>query len=157
MKKTEQKTKKNQSDRTAFKLCVYYSHKPTGIPYTYIETGLKKNRKYHDSHDFILSGNGYVTRHDLALNKLLTHLEKHKDKITQALLFANDHVNKKQYLIGQFGKNEEFNRFIQPEFISYDNKNIFFNGLIAPPIEEFDLHYFNLVKSDPIKTNYKPI
>ena len=135
----DQGQKMRETDLTKFKLVVYYSHKSSGVPYSYLDIEGKKNRKYHDSHDFILTSEGNKTRHDLALNKLLNHLEKWKSHIYSALIFVNDFTNSQQLLIGKFHKNEEFNQFIQPLFKSYDNNQVFYSDLIAPPLQIYAL------------------
>lgn len=159
---------KHEPDTTKFKLIVWYAEKPNGEFYSEVEKLQNKNRKYHDSIDFILTPGGYVTRHDEALNKLLHHLEKYKSKIINAWLLMNDFANSKQYLIGQFFKDENKNKFIQPTFTKYEkiqyNEKIIFDkwnkeqfeikqrelianqvfctGLLAPPIREFTLKHF---------------
>lgn len=158
---------KHERDTTKFKLIVWYSEKPNGEYYSEIEKLQNKNRKYHDSIDFILTPGGYVTRHDEALNKLLHHLEKYKSKIINAWLLMNDFADGKQYLIGQFFKDENKNKFIQPIFTNYnkvqyneritfvkDNPHlfnirqrelitnqVFCTGLLAAPLREFSLKY----------------
>lgn len=144
--------KSHESDLTKFKLVVYYSHKSSGVPYSYLDIEGKKNRKYHDSHDFILTPDGYKTRHDLALNKLLSHLEKWKSHIYSALIFVNDFVKSEQLLIGKFHRNEEFNEFIQPIFKSYDNNQVFFSDLLAPPLQIYKLKKQITPKQHQIKT-----
>ena len=145
--------KNRETDLTKFKLVVYYSHKASGVPYSYLDIEGKKNRKYHDSHDFILTADGYKTRHDLALNKLLSHLEKWKSHIYSALIFVNDFVKGEQLLIGKFHRNEEFNEFIQPLFKSYDNNQVFVSDLIAPPLQVYKLQNKILPKKHQAPTS----
>lgn len=158
---------KKEFDSTAFKLVCWYNQKPNGIFYTQQEIDANKNRKYHDSIDFILTTSGNVTRHDEALNKLLHHLEKYKQRIINAWLFYNDHVNDKQYLIGTFSQDEHRNKFVQPTFRHYTkvyyservefNKNlpaqfeikerelranhVFVSGLLGEPLKEYRLKH----------------
>lgn len=159
---------KHEPDTTKFKLIVWYAEKPNGEFYSEVEKLQNKNRKYHDSIDFILTPGGYVTRHDEALNKLLHHLEKYKSKIINAWLLMNDFADSKQYLIGQFFKDENKNKFVQPTFTNYqkikytekiyfDKSNpeqfdikekelqvneVFCTGLLAAPLREFTLRHF---------------
>lgn len=159
---------KHEKDTTKFKLIVWYAEKPNGEYYSEVEKLQNRNRKYHDSIDFILTPGGYVTRHDEALNKLLHHLEKYKSKIINAWLLMNDFADSKQYLIGQFFKDENKNKFIQPTFTNYqkikytekiyfDKSNpeqfdikekelqvneVFCTGLLAAPLREFTLKHF---------------
>lgn len=159
---------KHEQDTTKFKLICWYSEKPNGEYYSELEKQQNRNRKYHDSIDFILTPGGYITRHDEALNKLLHHLEKYKSKIINAWLLMNDFADSKQYLIGQFFKDENKNKFIQPLFTHYSkvqyNEKIIFSkddptqfdikqrelqanqvfctGLMAAPLKEFTLKHF---------------
>lgn len=159
---------KHEPDSTKFKLVVYYDKKPNGEHYTQFEKASNKNRKYHDSIDFILTPGGYVTRHDEALNKLLHHLEKYKSNIINAMLFMNDHVNDKQFCIGKFSKDENKNQFIQPIFKHYQKviytekiietsktvtgfdiqektlttSQVFAVDLLAPPLSEYKLRRY---------------
>lgn len=159
---------KHEPDTTKFKLCVWYDKKPNGEHYTQFEKESNKNRKYHDSIDYILTPLGYVTRHDEALNKLLHHVEKYKANIIRALLYVNDHINDKQYLIGKFERDETKSQFIQPLFKHYDkiqytekiietNKTVtgfeiqnktlstsqvFYSGLLAQPLSEYKLRRY---------------
>jgi len=158
---------KHEPDTTKFKLVVWYDKKPNGEYYTQFEKAANKNRKYHDSIDFILTPAGYVTRHDEALNKLLHNLEKYKDNILNAMLLMNDFVNDKQYCIGKFSKDETKNKFIQPIFKSYqkvaytekiihsktdsgqfeikekilNTNQVFVDGLLAAPLSEYQLKH----------------
>ena len=61
----------NTSDLSVFKLCVYYSHRSNGQSYSITEISAQEHRKYHNSIDFISSQDGWITRHDLAFNKLV--------------------------------------------------------------------------------------
>lgn len=144
--KTKSLGQKFETDKTIFKLTCYYSHKPNGDPWNYTDISQERNRKFHDSHDFILTPNGYITRHDLALNKLLNHIKKHEANIISCLLFYNNHYEKKQYLIGKFYKDETKSQFVQPLFKSYDNGSVFFSELIGKPLGEFDLIHRFLTK-----------
>jgi len=131
---------KHEPDTTKFKLVVWYDKKLSGEYFTQFEKASNKNRKYHDSIDFILTPGGYVTRHDEALNKLLHHLEKWKDNISSAMLLMNDFTNDKQYCIGKFSKDETKNQFIQPLFKHYpEQKAVFAFDLLAPPLSEYKL------------------
>jgi len=129
-----------KKDQTAFKLVVYYSHRSNGTAYNINEITLKEHRKYHDSIDFIPIINGWQTRHDLAYSKLLNHLKKHRDKIFSALLFANNHKKKKQYLIGKFNRSNDFDIHILPQFTKDEKTgNVFITGLHQPALETYDL------------------
>lgn len=131
---------KHEPDTTKFKLVVWYDKKPNGEFYTQFEKASNKNRKYHDSIDFILTTKGNVTRHDEALNKLLHHLEKYKDNISTAMLMMNDQANDKQYCIGKFSKDETKNKFVQPLFKHYANTgHVFAFDLLAPALSEYKL------------------
>lgn len=158
---------KHEPDTTKFKLVVWYDKKPSGEYYTQFEKASNKNRKYHDSIDFILTPGGYITRHDEAYNKLLNHLEKWKENIIRAQLFMNDFVNDKQYLIGKFERDETKSFFVQPDFKHYEKiiykEKIVFNkldnsqfeikekelstsqvfavGLLMQPLSEFKLKF----------------
>lgn len=158
--------RKHEPDTTKFKLICWYEQKPNGEYYSEGEKMQNKNRKYHDSIDFILTPGGYITRHDEALNKLLHHLEKYKHKILNAWLLMNDFVNDKQYLIGKFHKDESKNQFVQPIFTNYSKiqykekierfgnefeihtrelttNQVFATGLMRPALNEFKLKYWN--------------
>jgi hypothetical protein len=134
------------SDKTAFKIVVWYSHHSDGTPFTPEEIKTKQNRKYHDSKDFIYSKNGWITRHDIAYQKLCTHVEKNRNKILTALLFCNDISRKKQYLISKYSKNNEFDVIIKPQFASADNRHVFFYKLVAEPLEIYELKHYKLSK-----------
>ena len=108
----EQKT--YTKDKTAFKLCVYYSHRSNGTAYNIAEISRKEHRKYHDSIDYINTTNGWLTRHDLAYNKLINHLKKHRDKI-------------------------EFDEQVIPQFFKNTDGGIYVNGLNQSPLETYNL------------------
>jgi len=150
MKETTQKiTSKNviTSDLTTFKLTAYYSHRNTGERYTEEEIKAKKNRKFHNSIDFVPTLYGYYTRHDTALAKLTNHISKNRQFIINALLFVNDFNLKKQFLIGKYSKSSDFDKFIQPLFIQKEQKkDVLYNGLMAEPLGIYDLKHFNLQK-----------
>lgn len=126
-------------DKTAFKLCVYYSHKSNGIAYNIAEISRKEHRKYHDSIDYIPIIDGWQTRHDLAYQKLINHLKKHRDKIFSALLYCNNHKANKQYLIAKFNRNIEFDHQVIPQFFKNPDGSIVVNGLNQKPLETYDL------------------
>lgn len=142
-----------ETDTTKFKLCVYYSHKSNGQPYSYLDIQLRKNRKYHDSIDWILTPSGNVTRHDLAFNKLINHIDKWQKNIYSALLFVNDFASGEQLLIGKFHINNEFNQLIHPTFEEYENKSVFYNGLIGRPLGVYKIQK-NILPKKP-QTNAK--
>lgn len=147
--KIEKKPKTYVSDTTKFKLCVYYSHKPDGVPYNIREINMKKHRHYHDSYDYVhTTGGKTVTRHDLAFNKLLHVIEEYKNHISFALLFVNDFVEGKQHLIGKFFKDPNRSIFIQPQFTpdSIGIGHIYYDGLTASPIETTDIQSVILTK-----------
>lgn len=148
-KKIQQQEKKYVSDRTRFKLCVYYSHKPCGTPYSVIEKNFKKHRKYHDSYDYVpIKGGKTVTREDMAFNKLLHHVEHYKAYIEFALLYVNNFSDGKQYLIGKFFKDEQRSQFVMPNF-KEDSLGIghcYFDGLQASPLEVSDIQQVILKK-----------
>jgi hypothetical protein len=139
-------TKHHESSTTKFKLVIYWKLKPDNTPYSVPEINLKKHRKYVDSIDFILTAKGYITRHDLALNKLLQLVEKYKERMFSCLLIMNDLVNEQELLIGKFSHIEENNNFIQPLFTSYENGNVFATGLVAPAIQISELRHYTSVK-----------
>ena len=158
-------THPRENDSTVFKLVVWYDIKLSGSYFTQIEKDQQKNRKYHDSIDYYLIGSNYVTRHDIALNKLLNHLEKWKYNIGTgtAWLFYNDFANEQQHKIGVFNQNTV--NFVQPLFnlkdsvkytekIEYDQKtggpinyiekeiktqNVFCTGLLKAPLQTYSL------------------
>lgn len=158
---------KHEPDTTKFKLCVWYEKKLSGEYFTQWEKSQNKNRKYHDSIDFILTIGGNVTRHDEAYNKLLHHLEKWESHIERALMYMNDFTNDKQYLIGKFEKDKTKTFIVQPEFTHYKKmfyqekivfsklehevyeikekeiivNSVFATGLTSPPISEFKLKF----------------
>ena len=131
--------KNYKKDQSVFKLCVYYSHKSNGVAYNINEISHKEHRKYHDSFDFIPVQDGWLTRHDIAFNKLLNHLKKHRDKIFSALLFVNNFKAKKQYLIGSYNKSTDFDIQIQPNFYKHPDGSVTVQGLNQPPLKTFDL------------------
>ncbi len=138
-----------QSDQTRFKLCVYYSHKPDGVPYSVVEKNLKKHRKYHDSYDYVHTAQGKtVTREDLAFNKLLHHVEQYKAHIESALLFVNDFAEGKQLLIAKFFKDEHRSIFIMP-FFSHDELigHVYYSHLPIAPIETHNIQSVTLKKN----------
>lgn len=145
--KIENKNQNFETDLTVFKLCCYYSHRPNGLPWDYTEIAQEKNKKYHDSHDFILTPKGYITRHDIAYNKLLNHMVKHEKNIISCLLFLNVHYEKKQYLIGKFFKNPDKNQFVQPMFKELPDKTVYFDYLLGNPLAEWPLIHRNLTKN----------
>jgi len=133
------------SDLTTFKLSVYYSHRNTGQAYTKAEIDRKENRKFHNSIDFLPTVYGYYTRHDIALSKLTNHISKNRAFIISALLFVNDFKEKKQFLIGKYSKNADFDMFTQPLFTYKElKKDVLYNGLAAKPIDIFELKHFKL-------------
>lgn len=138
------------SDSTKFKLCVYYSHKPDGSPYSVIDKNLKKHRKYHDSYDYVHTTNGKtVTRHDLSFNKLLHHVEKYKSHIEFALMYVNDFVKGEQHLLAKFFKDEERSIFIMPLFVTDELGigHVYFDRLSASPIETSYINVQTLKKT----------
>ena len=144
---------KHEPDTTKFKLICWYNQKPNGEFYTELEKLQNKNRKYHDSIDFILTPGGNVTRHDEALNKLLHHVEKYKERIINAWLVMNNFADGKQFLIGQFFTDSDKNKFIQPIFKNYPKECYKLNGetitvnqvfateLMGEPLREWRLKY----------------
>lgn len=138
-----------EANSTKFKLCVYYAIKPNGEAYTHPEKILKRHRKYHDSYDYInVTGGKTITRHDIALNKLLHHLEQYKERIEFALLYMNDFVNGEQHLIGKFFKDEARSIFIMPSFSedSYGQGHVLCAGLQSSPLETVPLQKVKLTK-----------
>jgi hypothetical protein len=133
------KQKTFTKDKTAFKLCVYYSHRSNGTAYNIAEITRKDHRKYHDSIDYINTANGWLTRHDLAYQKLINHLKKHRDKIFSALLYCNNHKAGKQYLIAKFNRNVEFDEQVIPQFFKNTDGSIQVNGLNQAPLETYEL------------------
>lgn len=130
--------KKHEPDTTKFKLLVYYSRKISGEYFTQLEIDDNKNRKYHDSVDFILTNGGVnITRHDEAYNKLINHLNKWQSHIIRAKMYMNDFANNKQYLIGIFEK--EYTKLVVPDFKTFDKitykEKIVFNGLSQTDFE----------------------
>ena len=126
------------SDNTRFKLCVYYSHKPDGVPYSQLERSQKKHRKYHDSYDYQpIAGGRTVTREDMAFNKLLHHVEEYKAHIEFALLYVNNFQTGEQYLIAKFFKDPNRSVFVAPNFRECDlgTGHCYFDGLQSSPIE----------------------
>lgn len=147
---------KHEKDTTKFKLICWYAEKPNGEYYSEIEKLQNKNRKYHDSIDFILTPGGYVTRHDIALEKLTGHVNKYRSKIINAWLLMNDFINDTQYLIGKYQKDESKDLFIQPEFklynksetkqtaqgiVEFNLNHVFATSLIIEPLQTFKLKY----------------
>jgi len=146
----QKKEKTYVSDSTKFKLCVYYSHKPNGVPYSIVEINTKRHRHYHDSKDYKHTTSGKtVTRHDEAFNKLLRHVKKHEGHIISALLFVNDFIEGKQHLIGKFfPKDADRDDFVMPVFTEDElgMGHIYYAGLTASPIETTDIQTFILKK-----------
>jgi hypothetical protein len=141
--------KYHEANSTKFKLCVYYGIKPNMQPYTHVEKLQKKNRKYHDSYDYInITGGKTITRHDMALNKLLHYLEQYKERIEFALLYMNDFANNEQHLIGKFFRDEVRSIFVMPEFAedSYTKTHVLVSGLQSPPLETVPLQRVKLIK-----------
>lgn len=138
-----------EANSTKFKLCCYYHIKPSGVPYTHVEKIQKKHRKYHDSYDYInVTGGKTITRHDVALNKLLHYLETHKDKIEFALLYMNDFAKDEQHLIGKFFRDETRSIFVMPSFSedSFGIGHVLCSGLQSAPLETVSLQKIKLEK-----------
>lgn len=138
-----------EANSTKFKLCVYYAIKPSGVPYTHVEKIQKKHRKYHDSYDYVnVTGGKTITRHDMALNKLLHHLEHYKERIEFALLYMNDFITNEQHLIGKFFRDEARSIFVMPQFSedSYGIGHMVVCGLQSSPLETVPLQKVKLKK-----------
>jgi len=144
--KIQKKEDANTSDTSVFKLCVYYSHRSNGQTYSITEISAQEHRKYHNSIDFIASPDGWQTRHDLAFNKLVNHIKKHRDKIFTALLYANNFKTNKQFLIGKWGRTNYFDKIIIPSFTKDAKNNILINGLPCEPLETYTIKKFYLKK-----------
>lgn len=138
-----------EANSTKFKLCCYYSIRQNGVPYNHVEKIQKKHRKYHDSYDYInVTGGKTITRHDMALNKLLHHLETYKERIEFALLYMNDFTTDEQHLIGKFFKDESRSIFVMPSFSedSYGVGHVLCSGLQSTPLETVPLQKVKLKK-----------
>lgn len=133
-----------EPDTTKFKLIVWYERKRNGEFYTITEMRENKNRKYHDSIDFIEYKGETVTRHDIAYNKLIDHVKAYKNNILRVWLMFNDFGLNKQYLIGVYDKyNTQNNRNVKVNFEVYNQKNVFATSLESQAIQVFDLkNYF---------------
>ena len=136
----------NTSDLSTFKLCVYYSHRSNGQAYNINEISLKEHRKFHNSIDFISSADGWLTRHDLAFNKLVNHVKKHREKIFMALLYANNFKTNKQFLLAKWGKNNEFDKIIVPTWEKNPKNEVFIHDLPCEPLETYEIKRFKLYK-----------
>lgn len=127
----------HKADQTKFKLCVWYNYKPDGTPYSIIEKNNNRNRKYHDSIDFVPTqtptGIEYATRHDLAFEKLFNHLTYYSSKIDKALMFVNDFMREEQLLIINWHSDINRTKFVNPLFKQL-NGQIFFEGLSCQPL-----------------------
>lgn len=142
--------KQFETDNTKFKLCVYYHVKPDLTVYSHVEKIQKRHRKYHDSYDYVnVTGGKTITRHDMALNKLLHHLEQYKERIEFALLYMNDFANGEQHLIGKFFRDEVRSIFVMPEFSpdSYGVGHVLVSGLQSKPLETTKLQSVILKKN----------
>lgn len=139
--------KTHTHNTTKFKLVCFYSHKPDRSAYTSIEKSLNRNRKYHDSYDYIHKEAGItVTRHDLAYLKIMEHMDKHWGSIERAILFLNDHTNQREIKIGV-----------------WDKANFAKNQLCEPIYDKQGIHVMCLgvqgggIESYPMRiVNYKP-
>jgi hypothetical protein len=163
---------RKEHDSTKFKLLCWYEKKNAMEFYTQHEIDGNKNRHYHDSVDFFMgSGNQYITRHDIAFEKLVDHVKKYRDRIFVAWLFMNDFGNNAQYLIGKYNRFKHESFLVQPEFTHYeklivaekiihDEKNpeqfeiiekqfnlnhVFATGLTAAPLEIYELKQLKTV------------
>lgn len=127
-------------NKTAFKAVVYYHRKPDGVFYTVQEKADKKNRKYHDSYDYIATKEKLlVTRHDLAYNKLSNYIAKKIDNIQTCLLFAN--IQGQEYCILKI-INGKVQAAVEPIFTTGKNNfDIVLRSLRSNPIS---LSYSNL-------------
>lgn len=125
---------------TKFKISVYYSHRKTGEAYTILEKQDGKNHHFHDSKDYIeTKGGKTITRHDLAFNKLLRHIDLYRDKIMTALLFVNDFGNDAEIMIGKFNEYEQ--KLVQPIFEEIDGQ-IYFSHLKGAPLRVDSMRKF---------------
>lgn len=130
----------HEQNKTSFKAVVYYHRKPSGEWYSVIEKADKKNRKYHDSYDYIATKDKLlVTRHDLAYQKLSNYLAKKIDNIQTCLLFAN--IQGQEYCILKI-INGKVQAAVEPIFTVGKNKyDIVLRSLKSNPI---NLSYSNL-------------
>lgn len=137
-----------EPDTTKFKLIVWYERKRNGEFYTITEMRENKNRKYHDSIDFIKYKGENVTRHDIAYNKLLEHVKTYKANILRCWLLFNDFGNNKQYLTAIYDKyDKQKNIIVKPIFEVYNSVNVFATSLESAPLQVFDLKSYTINKS----------
>lgn len=111
------------TNRTKFKLVIYWNLKPDGTPYSVFEKQRRMNRKYIYSYDYTDVGGYNTTDHRLAMNKLLDKMKRQKDAIDKAFLIMNDWENNKELTIGDFpnGDKEQGN-FVHPCFSKPNEK-----------------------------------
>lgn len=99
--------KKHIANTTKFKLCVFFSHRACGTPYTQFEKSINANRKYVDSYDYVhMEGGKTITRHDLAYMKLIKFVDQHWGTIDVCILFMNDFENKLEIKFGYWDKKD---------------------------------------------------
>lgn len=136
--------KTHTPNTTTFKLVCFYSHKPDGSPYSIAEKQTNRNRKYHDSYDFVHTKQQVtITRHDLAFLKLVEHVDKHWRKIDTCMLFYNDFQNRKEVKIGQWYKSDfDKTQLMQP---IYDKRGIHVHciGIEGGGIQTYELRTAN--------------
>lgn len=128
----------HKKDNTKFKLVVWYNLKTNGMPYSIVEKNNNLNRKYHDSIDFVpsqtIDGIEYITRHDLAFEKLFNHLTYYSCRIDKALMFVNDWINEEQLTIINWHNDINRTKFVNPLFKQYCGQ-VFYDGLSCPALK----------------------
>ena len=112
------------SNQTKFKMCVYWSHKEDGTPYSVYEKQRRMNRKYIPSYDYTQGPNQYnITDHRAGLQKLLQKMENQKKHIEKAIIFMNDYKNGLELRIGEFPGGEfDEGKFVSPIFTPRNEK-----------------------------------
>ncbi len=149
-------TKENYflSNSTKFTLCVYWQRKPDGSFYNVQEINAKRHRKYIDSYDYHI-GEGFksITRHDEAFYKLLVYAQKNIHNIVKAVIFLNEFVERKQYMIAKLSQNELDCQIVYPSFTNPADtplNHVYVDGLKGLPLETYDLVQKVLTKKSSI-------
>jgi len=92
-----------------------------------------------------LLGGSYFTNHLQAVDTLKKYVEHYRSRIISALIVRNNWLEETEDRIGQFNRDPQRDRWIQPLF-KQTEKGLFFDSLMAPALKRDELRSYLLTK-----------
>lgn len=118
---------------TKFKLVIYWSIRPNGIPFTQYDKDRCWHRKPLPSFDFIYGKNKEIfTRHDLAHQACIDKIEKDWHKIDYAELYMNDFEIMKEIQCAAWSKQEPLRNRICEIITNTNGNNVYAIEVVNP-------------------------